>query len=292
MPYDDETLPLNGVRVLSLAVNLPGPAAAARMASLGAHVTKVEPPVGDPLAFGAKDYYEQLVAGQEVVALDLKDEADRAALWQRLAEVDLLLTSSRPSALARLGLDWASLHQRLPRLSQVAIVGHPGPDAEVAGHDLTYQAAVGTLQPPQLPLVLVADLAGAERAVGDGIAAVLAAARTGSGVHRQVALSDVAESMAQPALHGLTVPQGFLGGALPSYGIYAAATGFVAVAALEEHFWKELLQQLEVSGGDRAQLEAVFGQRTADEWQAWARERGLPIAAIRTAGQRTDDTKQ
>lgn len=280
MPYDEETLPLTGVRVLSIAVNLPGPAAAARLAALGAEVTKVEPPSGDPLAFGAKDYYDRLVVGQEVVTLDLKDDADRAALWQRLAEVDLLLTSSRPSALGRLGLDWASLHERLPRLSQVAIVGHPGPDAEVAGHDLTYQAVVGTLQPPQLPLVLVADLAGAERAVGDGIAAVLAASRTGSGVHREVALSDVADTMAQPAQRGLTRPEGFLGGALPSYGIYSAATGSIAVAALEDHFWRELLRQLQVDG-DRASLETVFAQRSAEEWQAWARERGLPIAAVR-----------
>lgn len=280
---------LSGVRVLSLAVNLPGPAAAARLVSLGAQVTKVEPPSGDPLAFGAKDYYDQLVTGQEVVQLDLKAHADRESLWTMLADTDLLLTSSRPSALARLGLDWPAVHERLPRLSQVAIVGHPGPDAEIAGHDLTYQAAVGTLQPPQLPRVLVADLAGAERAVADGLAALLQAARTGEGACREVALSDVAETMAQPALHGLTMSEGFLGGALPSYGIYAAATGFVAVAALEGHFWKELLRHLDVTG-ERTDLETAFAQRSADEWEAWGRERGLPIAAVRAAGQHAKAT--
>src|SRR4051794_17100766 len=43
-------LPLRGVRVLTLAVNLPGPAAACRLCDMGASVVKVEPPGGDPLA--------------------------------------------------------------------------------------------------------------------------------------------------------------------------------------------------------------------------------------------------
>ncbi|SLD27552.1 Predicted acyl-CoA transferases/carnitine dehydratase [Mycobacteroides abscessus subsp. massiliense] len=43
-------LPLTGVNVVSLAINLPGPAACARLAEFGAAVTKVEPPGGDPLA--------------------------------------------------------------------------------------------------------------------------------------------------------------------------------------------------------------------------------------------------
>ncbi len=47
--------PLDGVTVVSLAVNLPGPLATARLAQLGADVTKVEPPAGDPLAVGAPE---------------------------------------------------------------------------------------------------------------------------------------------------------------------------------------------------------------------------------------------
>lgn len=272
--------PLEGVRVLSLAVNLPGPAAAARLHALGADVTKVEPPSGDPLATGARAYYDQLVTGQRIVSLDLKADHGRETLWTLLAETDLLLTSSRPSSLARLGLDWGNLHVRLPHLCQVSIVGHPGDQAEIVGHDLTYQATVGTLSPPQLPTVLVADLAGAERAVADGLAVLLYAARTGEGTHRQVALSDVADAMAQPAAHGLTAPEGFLGGAVPAYGIYGTASGFVAVAALEAHFWTALTQQLGIVG-TRGDLETAFRARTAEDWEDWGRERGLPIAAVR-----------
>lgn len=280
-------LPLSGVRVLSLAVNLPGPAAAARLYELGADVTKVEPPSGDPLMFATPTYYEQLAAGQRVVQIDLKTDIN--ALWELLADTDLLIVSNRPSALARLGLDWETVHVRLPRLCQVSIVGHPGEGAEIAGHDLTYQASVGTVNPPQLPTVLVADLAGGERVVADSLAALLQAARTGVGAHREVALSDVAQSMAGPVSHGLTGPGGALGGALPGYGIYDTADGFIAVAALEPHFWADLTAQLGVEGS-RDELGSAFAGRTANEWQSWAREHGLPIAAIQAPRHTSADT--
>lgn len=281
--------PLEGLRVLTLAVNLPGPVAASRLAGLGARVTKVEPPAGDPLALACEPYYRRLLTGQEVRQLDLKSDADLATLWELLGDTDLLLTSSRPRALERLGLDRGTVHSRLPRLSQIAIVGHPGPGGDLPGHDLTYQAGVGLLRPPHLPTVLVADLAGAERAVADGIALLLQAARTGQGGYREVALSEVAGAMAQPARYGLTSPDGLLGGALPGYGIYPTQRGYVAVAALEPHFRDALVTALGVEGS-HSDLEAAFATRTADDWQSWGEAHGLPIAAIREPGDPTHPT--
>jgi crotonobetainyl-CoA:carnitine CoA-transferase CaiB-like acyl-CoA transferase len=79
----------------------------------------------------------------------------------------------------------------------------------------------------------------------------------------------------------MTSLDGILGGALPAYGIYAAATGFVAVAALEAHFWRRLTETLGVQGS-REDLEQAFARRTAEEWQAWAQQHDLPIAALLT----------
>ena len=126
---------LDGVRVVSLAVNLPGPLAAARLARLGAAVTKIEPPTGDPLALIAPGWHAELSAGQEIRELDLKDATDRATLDGLLGEADLLLTAMRPSALRRLGL--ADAPARHPRLSHIEIVGYDGDREEMAGHDLT-----------------------------------------------------------------------------------------------------------------------------------------------------------
>jgi alpha-methylacyl-CoA racemase len=273
-------LPLRGVRVLTLAVNLPGPEAASRLGAMGASVVKVEPPGGDPLARMCPGYYEELSAGQKVVRLDLKDKQDRAFLDDRLERMDLLLTASRPAALERLGLSWPDLHDRFPRLCQVAIVGHPPPDEDAPGHDLTYQARYGTLSPPEMPSVLVADLAGAERAVSVAVSLLFARERGRGAGYERVALSEAARSFAGPLHWGLTAPDGVLGGGFPGYGLYRAREGHVALAALEPHFWERLLQELGVRG-DRQALEQAFETRTAEQWEEWAAERDLPLTALR-----------
>lgn len=270
--------PLAGVTVVTLAPNLPGPVAARGFVRLGASVTKVEPPSGDFMAMASSDYYGELAQGQEIVRLDLKADDGKAALAGLLEGADILLTSSRPSALEGLGLGWDDVHATYPRLVHVAIVGHPGEEAEVPGHDLTYQAAYGTLDPPRMPRVLVADLGGGERATASGLAGLVERQRTGEGSYQEVALSAAAEDFAAPVRHGLTAPGGVLAGALPQYRIYEAADGHLAVAALEGHFWKRLREALEI-GEDGDALATVLRTRTADEWQEWARQRDIPIAA-------------
>lgn len=277
--------PLEGVHVLSIAINLPGPAAVARLASQGATVTTVLPPGGDPLELHATAYFEELHQGQRIERVDLKSEEGRAHLDGLLAQTDVFLTSSRPSALARLGLDHASVSARHPRVCQVDIVGHPGDDAEVAGHDLTYQARSGLIIDGRMPATTVVDLAGAERAAGEAVTALLVRARTGRGCRREVALSDVSTAMSRPVVHGLTVAGGLLGGGIPTYGTYAAAEGHVALAALEPHFVTRLLTALQLAPDDLTHegLATALAQRTAAQWQQWADERDIPLAAVLTA---------
>ncbi|HLK07897.1 MAG TPA: CoA transferase, partial [Candidatus Angelobacter sp.] len=107
---DSDSTLLQGVKIVSLALNVPGPVAAARLTKLGAEVTKVEPPSGDATKTAAPGLYESLCQGQTVLRLDLKTPAGRAELDALLAKADLLLASFRPSALQRLELDWESLH--------------------------------------------------------------------------------------------------------------------------------------------------------------------------------------
>lgn len=275
--------PLEGTRVVTVAVNLPGPVAAARLTGLGAQVTTVLPPGGDPLEHYQPDWYADLHRGQELRTLDLKQPADRDRLDALLADADVLITSSRPSALRRLGLDFGTLHERHPRLCQVDVVGSAGGRAELPGHDLTYQAAVGLVRPPDVPPTLVADLVGAERAVGEALAALLERGRTEQGSRREVALEDAAAAMAEPAVRGLTAQGGLLGGGLPGYAVYPAAVGHVALAALEPHFLRRTVEALGVEATHHAFAE-VFGGRTAEEWKTWATEHDVPLVAVREAG--------
>lgn len=272
--------PLEGVGVVNLGVNAPANAACGRLAELGAAVTKVEPPAGDLHERAAPAWYAEVTAGQRILKLDLKRPDDRARLDGLLVEADVLLTSSRPSALARLGLAWSDLADRLPRLVQVAIVGHPEPHQELAGHDLTYVAPLGLLAPPALPRTMLADLGGAERAATTALA-LLHGRERGGPRYAEVALEDAAAFFAAPLRHGVTAAGGILGGGLPLYGLYAASDGWIALAALEPHFAARLAAELELpERPDAGALAAAFAARPAAEWERWARERDLPLVAV------------
>ncbi len=271
---------LEGVRLVTLAQNVPGPAAAARLQSFGASVVKVEPPNGDPLASSNPAWYGALAAGQEVIRLDLKSEAGRERLDEHLAVADVLLTSNRLAALARLGLGPEELGARYPRLCYVAITGYPTPHEDTPGHDLTYLADLGLLSPPEMPRTLLADLAGAERAVSATLALLLDRERGMDVVYTEVALSEAAAFFAEPLRYRITKPGALLGGGFPGYGLYGAMDGWVAVAALEAHFWERLLLELGLEEAPREDLAEVFLQKPAEEWEQWATQRDLPLKAV------------
>jgi crotonobetainyl-CoA:carnitine CoA-transferase CaiB-like acyl-CoA transferase len=268
---------LDGVRVVSLATNLPGPIAAARLTNLGASVTKIEPPGGDALAPAAPNWYAELTSGQRVVVLNLKAPEDRARLDDELDAADLLITAMRPSALARLGL--ANPAQSYPRLSHVEIVGYDGDREEVVGHDLNYQAAHGTLQPPSMPTVPVADLLGAERVVSAAILLLLARERTAAGGHQRVVLDEVARDAGAAVRHGLTGPGTVLGGGQPLYGIYECADGYLALGAIESHFVERVREALGTEP-TRAGLQKAFAAHDTEYWTALADRLDIPLTRV------------
>lgn len=237
--------PLRGVRVLSLALNLPGPAALMRLRAMGATCLKAEPPgpkaapagtSGDPMGQYNPTAYATLHEGIKRLTVDLKSEKGQATLHKELARTDVLLTSFRPSALNKLGLAWKGLHKRYPALSVVAIVGAPGERAEEPGHDLTYLADAGLVTGLDLPATLFADMGGALMASEASLKAVLAQKASGKGTFQEIALSDAAHWLALPRSWGLTQPAGAVGGAHAGYRVYPCKDGRVAVAALEPHF--------------------------------------------------------
>jgi alpha-methylacyl-CoA racemase len=275
---------LLGVRVVSLATNIPGPLAAARLRAMGAAVTKIEPPSGDALALACRRWYDELCAGQEVLRLDLRSDDARAALNERLCAADLLITTMRGSSLERIGLGWSTLHERYPRLSHVAVVGEAAPNDSRAGHDLTYQAQAGLLAPPAMPRSVFADLAAAERAVSYAIAAIVQRDRTGCGVRAEVAIVDAARELGVPVRHGLCTREGALGGGFAPYALYRASDGWIAVAALEAHFLTRLRELLGIDVLDASALEGAFLQRSVTEWQRLAQQRDLPLAIVESEG--------
>jgi alpha-methylacyl-CoA racemase len=270
---------LEGVRVVALATNIPGPLAAARLRALGARVTKLEPLAGDPLESASPRWYEEICKGLDVQRINPRDEPGRSALHTLVRESDVLVTTVRASALARLGFDWESLHAAAPRLIHVAVTGEGPPHEDRAGHDLTYQAHAGLLSPPAMPRTVLADLAAAERVVSAVLAALVLRARTGEGVRAGVAIVDAAMEFNAPLRYGLTGENDVLGGALPAYNLYQASDGWIACAALEHHFMERLRAQLHLETVDAPSLRAAFARHPIAYWEALAASHDLPLAA-------------
>jgi alpha-methylacyl-CoA racemase len=260
--------PLRGVRILSLALNLPGPAALMRCQQMGARCTKLEPPPhpsapqgssGDPMGSYNPTAYATLHAGIELIAADLKTEAGQKALHKLLAKTDVLLTSFRPSALKKLGLGWKALQAQYPALSVVAIVGAPGARAEEPGHDLTYLAESGLVNGLELPPTLYADMGGSLMASEAVLQARLLQLQKDRGVHLEIALSDAANYLALPHQWGLTTPGAAVGGGHAGYRVYPCQDGRVALAALEPHFAAALAAEV---GLPSAPITAMFTPAT------------------------------
>jgi alpha-methylacyl-CoA racemase len=259
--------------IVTIAQNVPGPVAVSRLVHRGARAIKIEPPAGDQLATLCPAWYAELHRGIDVHRIDLKSPDGMATLREMLQSCELLIASQRPAALERLGLDAPSCARDFPHARHLNIVGDTA-KPEHAGHDLTYLAQHGLLR-DTMPLTLIADMVGAERAY----TAAIELMQQPPGSSRVVSLADAIDDLAAPLRHGLTAPGGMLGGGNPAYGLYAAREGAIAVAALEPHFRARLYESLGLAEG--SDPSEVFKTKSAIEWEHWARPLDLPIVAIK-----------
>ena len=290
------TSALQGVRILSLALNLPGPAALMRCRRMSATCTKLEPPSGDPMGAYNPAAYAELHEGVKIIRADLKSREGLGQLHKQLESTDVLLTSFRPSALAKLGLAWKDLHARHPQLCQVAIVGAPGERAEEPGHDLTYLAQHGLVAGLELPPTLYADMGGSLMASEAVLQAALhlnaryaGSGETPRGVYIEVPLSEAAAYLGLPRHWGLTRREGAVGGAHAGYRVFPCKDGRVAVAALEPHFAAALCEQAGVTGSGRDTMfaadthhaiAAFFASRTCAELESIGAAHDIPLHAL------------
>jgi alpha-methylacyl-CoA racemase len=273
--------PLKGIRVLSLSLNLPGPAALMRCQAMGASCVKLEPPSGDPMGLYNPTAYAELHAGVRIAKADLKTELGQRALHRELAKTDVLLTSFRPSALKKLGLVWKDLQKQYPQLSVVAIVGAPGARAEEPGHDLTYMAENDLIPGLELPASLYADMGGSLMATEAVLQAVLGQRSKSKGIYLEVALSEAAAYIGLPRTWGLTKPGAAVGGGHAGYRVYACKDGRVAVAALEPHFAASLCALAGVKVESMKTMFSSAAHETITVWIASKTRKQLDDLAVK-----------
>lgn len=312
--------PLEGTRVLDLTQYVAGPYCTQVLADLGATVLKVERPgtgdvyrrQGPVFARGESASFLTLNRGKRSLALDLA--ADTGRVHELVAEADVLVENMRPGALAKFGLDYASLADRHPQLvyCSISAFGQDGPLAGDGGYDLTIQAISGLMamtgHPGQAPAkipVAALDFGSALYGVIGIQAALAARERTGRGQWVRTSLYETA--LAWLSMHVVTF---LLGGEEPGptgsrspffapYEAYRTADGYlVLVGTGGRNAWSALcavlgLERLtadprfatnadRVANAEelRAELESVLATGTTEAWRAALAAAGVVCAPV------------
>lgn len=289
---------LAGLRVLDLSPFLPGPYASMLLADLGAEVVAIEPPGGEPgrhmpNRVGSDSALHWWVGrNKAALFLDLKSSDGLAAFRRELETADVVIEGFRPGVAERLGVDYASCRAIREDIiyCSVSSFGQESRRRGVPAHDLNYAAKAGMLGlsldssgDPVLVGFPVTDVAGGLHATVGILAALRHREKTGSGQYIDVSI--VAASV---GLTGMQLMKALSGpaptpandmnlGGDPAYGLFECSDGrFVAIACVEDKFWRNLCEILDVESLVdlrfvepalvRARLATVFATRTRTAW--------------------------
>jgi alpha-methylacyl-CoA racemase len=287
--------PLDGVRVIEIASLAPAPFGCMILSDLGAEVVRVDR--AERCGPDAKASVDPLSRGRRSVGINLKDPAGVELLLRLAEKADVLVEGFRPGVAERLGFGPEACAKRNPRLvyGRMTGWGQDGPLASTAGHDIDYIAVSGALsmvgragEGPVPPVNLLGDFGGGGMLLALGVlAALLERERSGLGQVVDAAMVD-GSALLTSFVYGLRAVGGWqdargvnlLDTGAPFYDTYQTADGeYVAVGALEEKFYAELLAGLELSGADlpaqhdrsgwpvlRARFAEAFATRTRDDW--------------------------
>jgi len=211
-------LPLEGIVVLSLEHAVAAPFCSRQLADYGARVIKVERPgTGDfarhydTAVSGLSSYFVWLNRSKESLTLDMKHPAAREVVEALLPKVDVLIQNLAPGSASRLGLEYATLSARFPRLIVVDISGYgdSGPFRDKKAYDLLVQAESGLLSvtgsadAPARCGVSIADVAAGMYAFSGTLMALSQRERTGLGTRIEVSMLEaLSEWMSQPRYFG------------------------------------------------------------------------------------------
>ena len=266
---------LAGYRVVDCSIAMAGPFAAQRLGDLGADVVKVEPTTGEwqrhASAGGATGNeinvsFLSLNRNKRSLALDLKQDDGKAALYELVRTADVFLQNYRPGVAARLGVDYESLKAVNPSIVYVSISGYGehGPYRDRPGQDLLVQAMSGAMlsagrdgDEPSPAGQYLADAVTASTAFEGVLAALLHRERTGEGQLVTVNMLDAVTTLQMQELSVFTVgrkPQQRSREALAHvyirapYGVFKTADGYVALAFAEPDLLGELIGEPSFAG--------------------------------------------
>lgn len=272
-----DTLPLEGVTVVSLEQAVAVPFTTRQLADLGARVIKVErPEVGDfarlydETVKGLASHFVWLNRSKESLALDLKQDQAKEVLYRLVGRADVFVQNLAPGAAARLGFGAQALREEYPRLIHCSVSGYGegGPYTKKKAYDLLVQceaglvSITGTTETPSKVGISVADIAAGMYAYSGILSALLRRERTGEGATLEVSMLEaLGEWMSFPAYfagYGGEEPQrsGASHAAIAPYGPFECGDGETVFLGIQnEREWRrfclEVLEREETAEDPR-----------------------------------------
>ena len=270
----DESLALDGIKILDLGRTEPSSFCTMILGDLGADIIMIEAPpaagkrqagLRQSLAGGTERRYRRYRANnrnKRSISLNLKSEKARHIFYQLVETADIIVEGFRPGVVKRLGIDYQTISSINPRIIYCSITGYgqDGPYRDLPGHDINYISVGGALDligdkdgQPVIPLNLVADFGGGAMHAAVGIlAALIARDKTGKGQYIDISFTDSVISLlttraADYFEHGVAPRRGetAVGGAYPYYNIYKTKDRkFIAIGCLEPWLWENLCREI------------------------------------------------
>ena len=274
---DPAALPLAGIQVVDLTRVMTGPYCTMMLADLGADVVKVEQPGrGDdtrhwgppfyPPEAGSPDgsdhessYYLAINRNKRSVALDLKSELGREAIWRLIDRADVVVENFAPGVIDRLGFGHEAVQSRRPGIVYASIsgFGQDGPSRNRTAYDLILQGIGGTMGitgqadgPPTKHGLPIADMAAGMFTAFAVAAALVRRERTGEGSYIDASLLAGQVSLLTYQLGiflATTQIPARMGNAHPSiapYDTFATADGYINLAVGNDAIWQRFCAAL------------------------------------------------
>jgi CoA:oxalate CoA-transferase len=317
--------PLEGVTVLDLSHVLAGPFCTMLLAQLGARVIMVERPgPGDdsrafgPFINGKSLYFASINYDKESIALNLKEQADRAIFEKLLGVSDVVVENFRPGTMEKLGYGWDTLHAKYPNLIYGAAsgFGHSGPYSKRAAYDMVVQGMGGVMSmtgqpdcPPTRVGVSIGDMtAGLYLTVGL-VAAIHKRSQGGEAAKVDIAMLDCQLALLEGALAAFSSlkeiarPLGSRHPEIAPFQAYRTADSHVVIAAGNDHLFGLLAQAIgrpDLLENPRYQtnplrhsnvqtleddLEKTLRERKTQDWLDVLNAAGVPCGPVNTVAE-------
>ncbi|MBT5110471.1 MAG: CoA transferase [Rhodospirillaceae bacterium] len=321
--------PLDGVRVIDLSTVMYGPYCTMILGEMGAEVIKVEPPSGDITRQVGESRTPGMAAGflgkgrnKRSLALDLKQDLAREALYKFVATADVFIHNIRPGAAARLGIDYDSIIAHRPDIVYCAAVGFlpEGPYAENPAYDDLIQGMSGlawlqgqvTGEPRYAPSV-IADKTSGLFALYAIMMGLFHRERTGEGQKVDVGMFESFASFILPEhMQGRTYdpptgPAGYKRLLTKNRRPYPTKDGYVCAMPYTDRHWRalfELADKAELADDPRfatmpartSNIDVLYGvlgeillTRTTAEWLEAFKANDLPAAKMNSVEDLFDD---